>query len=76
MPKDQAIIRLKKVILNDKINMPSGLIEILKKDMRHLLESYFELSGELELAVETDSEGLYTITALSKAERVKSPKFI
>lgn len=77
MEKDNVLLRLKRVILNDKINMPNGLLEVVKKDINMVLSSYFELDeASFSLSIETDSEGKYEIAIGAKADKIKSPKFI
>ncbi|HHU43315.1 MAG: cell division topological specificity factor MinE [Bacillota bacterium] len=76
MQKDETIIRLKRVLLSDKINMPNGLLNLLKKDVYSLLSCYFELDYDtLKITVDSNTKGEYDIMITAKAERVKSPKF-
>lgn len=77
MNKDNTIIRLKKVLLSDKINMPNGLLQLVKKDITALLKSYFEFDeSKMKIEIDSDTEGQYDITISAKAERMKTPKFI
>lgn len=77
MKKDNTIIRLKKVLLNDKINMPNGLIQLMKKDISTLFKSYFEFeTSKLKIDIVSNQEGMYDISVQAKAERIKAPKFI
>lgn len=77
MNKNNTIVRLKKVLLSDKIHMPNGLIQLIKKDITVLLKSYFEFDEKnMKIEIDSDTEGLYDITIAAKAERVKSPKFL
>lgn len=77
MQKHNTILRLKKVLLNDKINMPNGLIKLIKKDITTILDSYFEFhENNLKIEVDSDTEGLYDISIKAKAQRIKPPKFL
>ena len=77
MEKNNSLLRLKKVLLNDKINMPNGLLVIIKKDIENVLSSYFEFDKKtLKIEVDIDSSGKYDVYASAKAERIKTPKFI
>ena len=40
------LIRLRKVILNDTLKIPNGVIEILKNDLYGVFGSYFDIDGE------------------------------
>lgn len=76
MEKNNSLLRLKKVLLSDKINMPNGFLMVLKKDLKNVLDSYFECNEDsLKIEVDTDTNGEYDICITSKAERIKSPKF-
>ncbi len=77
MKKDNTIIRLKKVLLNDKINMPNGLIGVIEKDIASLLKSYFDFDESvLKIDIVSSPEGQYDISIKASAERIKAPKFI
>lgn len=77
MDKNNTILRLKKVLLNDKINMPNGLLQLMKKDIGSVLDGYFEMDKDVfNITIDSDTEGMYDISISAKAERIKSPKFI
>lgn len=77
MQKNNTILRLKKVLLTDKINMPNGLLQLLKKDIGSVLNGYFDISKDtLKIEIDSNTEGMYDISLSAKAERIKSPKFI
>ncbi len=77
MSKDNTLIRLKKVLLSDKINMPNGLMRLVKKDVMSLLKNYFEFDdNNLVINVISNKEGLYDISIHSTAEKIKTPKFM
>lgn len=76
MQKDNTIIRLKRVLLSDKINMPNGLMALLKKDLLRVFDSYFDINEEnLQIEIDTDADG-YDISIKGRSQRIKSPKFL
>lgn len=76
MQKDNTIIRLKRVLLSDKINMPNGLMALLKKDLLRVFDSYFDINEEnLQIEIDTGADG-YDISIKARSQRIKSPKFL
>ncbi len=76
MQKDNTIIRLKRVLLSDKINMPNGLMALLKKDLMRVFDSYFDMNEDnLHIDIDSGADG-YDISIRGQSQRIKSPKFL
>lgn len=72
-----SILRLKRVLLNDKDNIPNGLMRVLRSDVSKVLSSYFDYSPEtLKIDVDLDANGRYCIHIEAIAERVKTVKIV
>jgi len=72
-----SFLRLKRVLLNDKDNLPNGLMKVLRADLDQVLSSYFDYPTEtLKVDVDLDSNGRYCIRIEAMAERVKTIKVI
>ncbi|MDD3946597.1 MAG: cell division topological specificity factor MinE [Clostridia bacterium] len=72
-----SFLRLKRVLLNDKDNLPNGLMKVLRADLDQVLSSYFDYPTEtLKVDVDLDSKGRYCIRIEAMAERVKTIKVI
>lgn len=77
MKKNDQMTRLKKLLFNDYINIPNSAFEVLKSDLIKLLQSYFELrEGSVELDVDTDSDGNFSIRLTAEATHVKELKIL
>jgi septum formation topological specificity factor MinE len=76
MQKDNTIVRLKRVLLSDKLNMPNGLIALLKKDLLKVFDSYFDIKEDLLVEIDGNADGEYDILIRGRSERIKSPKFL
>lgn len=72
-----SFIRLKRVLLSDKDNLPNGLMKVLRADLDRVLSSYFDYPTQtLKLDVDLDPNGRYCIRIEAMAERVKTVKVI
>ncbi|MDD4315648.1 MAG: cell division topological specificity factor MinE [Clostridia bacterium] len=77
MLKNNTILRLKRILLSDKVNMPSGLIQLLKKDLLKLFDSYFDIKEEsLKIEIDSNADGEYDVSIKGVSERIKSPRFM
>ncbi len=77
MKKNEEILRLKRVLLNDNISIPNGVMKILKKDISRILKGYFNLTEEeAEIAIDIDQSGTYQIQISAKADGVKEVRII
>ena len=71
------ILRLKRVLLTDKDNLPNGLMKVLRADLDRVIGSYFDYSPDsLKIDVDIDSNGRYCLHAEAVAERVKTVKTV
>ncbi len=67
--------RLKRVVLSDNMNVPSGVTEVLKEDVKELLSGYAELEKDgLSVTVELKPDGIYEINVDALARSIKSIK--
>jgi septum formation topological specificity factor MinE len=70
---ENAAGRLKRVLLTDKIKAASSLEEVVKSDVFHLLENYFESVPEsMDMRLSVDENGLIDIKIAVKAMRAKN----
>ncbi len=77
MKKNEEILRLKRVLLNDNISIPNGVMKILKKDISRILQGYFNLTEEgAEVTIDINSEGIYQINISACADGVKEVRII
>lgn len=67
-------VRLKKVLLQDSLKIPNGVFTVLKTDMTAVLNSYFELTGEADVKIEVEENGLYKITVFAEGKNAKKVK--
>lgn len=71
-----AVLRLKKVLLNDK-TVPGGLMSVLRTDLNELLTSYFELNtDDIAVDIDLDVSGKYNLRISAPVERIKPIKVI
>ncbi len=69
------LIRLRKVILNDTLKIPNGVIEILKNDLYGVFGSYFDIDGEsLKIEITVGEDGIYKLQVTANGTNVKSVK--
>lgn len=65
-------MRLKRVLLTDKEQIPSGLTASLRSDLVELLGTYFDVEPEkLGLEIGLDVNGRYTVEISLMTDRVK-----
>ena len=65
--------RLKKVLISDKEENPSKLINVLKSDIINILTNYMEISyDDLDVTLSIDENGLFVFNAYSKVRRLKN----
>ena len=68
----EAVMRLKRVLLTDKEQIPSGLTASLRSDLVELLGRYFDVEPEkLALEIGLDVNGRYTVEISLMTDRVK-----
>lgn len=68
----EAVMRLKRVLLTDKEQIPSGLTASLRSDLIELLGTYFDVEPEkLGLEIGLDVNGRYTVEISLMTDRVK-----
>ena len=68
----EAVMRLKRVLLTDKEQIPSGLTASLRSDLVELLGTYFDVEPEkLALEIGLDVNGRYTVEISLMTDRVK-----
>lgn len=71
-----AIMRLKRVLLNDK-TLPNGLLSVLRADMLTALQSYFDFdASELIIDIDLDAQGKYFVKITAPVDRVKNLNII
>ncbi|NCA92075.1 hypothetical protein EOM82_02340 [bacterium] len=77
MKKNEEILRLKRVLLNDNISIPNGVMKILKNDISHVLQGYFNLTEDgAEISIDIDQNGIYQIKISANADGVKEVRII
>ena len=68
--------RLKRMLLQDKINAYEGLTKALERDLRLLLGCYMSLSGDVNINIDILDSGEYQINICAKADNINSPNII
>ncbi len=64
--------RLREILTRDKVGMKDGFRAILNKDANALFSEYFEMADEGDVKVEQNEDGLYTVSFIFSAVRIKS----
>lgn len=72
----QAIERLKKVIMQDKLNSYEGFFRVLKGDMYSVFDCYMTMVGDIDIDCEMIEDGNFRIDISVVASHLKSPKTI
>ena len=65
--------RLKKVLMQDKINAYEGLTRALESDLRLLLGCYMTLCGDVNINIDIVDGGEYQINISAKADNINAP---
>lgn len=68
--------RLKKVLMQDKINSYEGLTRALESDLRLLLGCYVSLCGDVNINIDIVDNGEYQINISAKADNINAPNII
>lgn len=68
--------RLKKVLMQDKINAYEGLTRALESDLRMLLGCYMNLCGDVNINIDILDGGFYQINISAKADNINAPNII
>ena len=68
--------RLKKVLMQDKINAYEGLTRAMESDLRMLLNCYMTLLGDVSVNIDVVEGGLYQINISAKADNINAPNVI
>lgn len=70
-----AAMRLEKVLLNDRLNAPDNLKNVIKGDLYEVLLSYAEVNpNSVRLTIASDGRGGYCVTFVAQALRMKGVK--
>ena len=68
--KEQA--RLLKVLVQDRMGTSDDTLSMLRSDLTHLLEDYFDLDADsLKVALDAREDGAYLLRVAAKAVRIK-----
>ena len=68
--KDKSIERLKKILVNNKSFIPSGIYNSIKYDILKVLKSYFSIKKEdIDVNIEIDDKGKYSIDIKVNADK-------
>lgn len=68
--------RLKKVLMQDKINAYEGLTRALESDLRILLGCYMTLCSDVNINIDIVDNGEYQINISTKADNINAPNII
>lgn len=68
--------RLKRMLLQDKINAYEGLTKAIESDIRLLLSCYMSLVGDVSINIDILDSGQYQINICAKADNINSPNVI
>lgn len=64
-------LRLKSMLISDKVNVPNELCSLIKSDVYVLLANYMELKPENVIVDQTIEENGFCITIKAKTDRLK-----
>ena len=68
------LVRLQRVLISDSLNLPSGVVGVLKNDLKAVLNGYFEISGDVDVEIAVQENGAYTVSFRAQASGVKAVK--
>lgn len=69
------LVRLRRVILGDSLKIPNGVLEVLKNDVKGVLNSYFDLKEDsLQSEITVDENGVYHVVIAASCTSVKKVK--
>ena len=69
------LVRLRRVILGDSLKIPNGVLEVLKNDVKGVLNSYFDLKeNSLQSEITVDENGVYHVAITASCTSVKKVK--
>ena len=69
------LVRLRRVILGDSLKIPNGVLEVLKNDVKGVLNSYFDLKEDsLKSEITVDENGVYHVVITASCTSVKKVK--
>ncbi|MGN0767836.1 MAG: hypothetical protein ACI4M8_00620 [Christensenellales bacterium] len=69
------LVRLRRVILGDSLKIPNGVLEVLKNDVKGVLNSYFDLKEDsLQSEITVDENGVYHVVITASCTSVKKVK--
>lgn len=69
------LVRLRRVILNDTLKIPNGVVEILKNDLLNVLGSYFDIEREtLKIEITVGEDGIYNLSVNAQGSNAKTVK--
>ena len=68
--------RLKKVLMQDKINAYEGLTRAIESDLRLLLGCYMTLLGDVNINIDVVDGVEYQINISAKADNINAPNII
>ena len=63
--------RLKRVLLQDRMDAPDNLVAVLKSDIYQALSNFFEINpSSVCVTIDSDAAGIYNLSISAKAFRV------
>ena len=66
------LVRLQRVLVGDSLKLPSGVVGVLKNDLKTVLSGYFELTDDPDLSIEVRENGAYILKIEAKATGAKT----
>ncbi|MEG1647089.1 MAG: cell division topological specificity factor MinE [Clostridia bacterium] len=72
MRRREEEIKLKQVLLQDKIKTSNTFVAVMKEDVLDVLSNYFEIKDDLKTKICIDEQGIYNITFSVDAFRIKN----
>ena len=65
--------RLQRVLQQDRMNTSAETIAMLRSDVAHLLQDYFDLDTDtLQVNLDAREDGAYAVRIVARAVRIKS----
>ncbi len=72
--KNQALNRLKRVLLQDKVHSYEGFLRVIKGDLYTLMSCYMTVKEPIEIEFDVDEDGDCNFCIRVSASNLKSPK--
>ena len=67
-----AAMRLKRVLLSDKVQTPARLTDVIKSDLQDVFANYLDINGDIDMNLSPDQTGGFSVVIKLNANAVKT----